>query len=107
MWKSDNELFALMKTRLFTAVVGDILDTLGYMHQFVSPAIKPLDVNTVVAGRAMPVLESDVYETKSTSGKTAIGEKPFGIMFEGWMPSKRTMFTSLRAALCAMPCGAG
>ncbi|HAI1574915.1 TPA: RraA family protein, partial [Escherichia coli O25b:H4-ST131] len=29
MWKSDNELFALMKTRLFTAVVGDILDTLG------------------------------------------------------------------------------
>lgn len=53
MWKSDNELFALMKTRLFTAVVGDILDTLGYMHQFVSPAIKPLDVNTVVAGRAM------------------------------------------------------
>ncbi|MBA1728504.1 RraA family protein, partial [Escherichia coli] len=25
MWKSDNELFALMKTRLFTAVVGDIL----------------------------------------------------------------------------------
>lgn len=50
MWKSDNELFALMKTWLFTAVVGDILDTLGYMHQFVSPAIKPLDVNTVVAG---------------------------------------------------------
>lgn len=29
MWKSDNELFALMKTRLFTAVVGDILDTLA------------------------------------------------------------------------------
>ncbi|MEN1695620.1 hypothetical protein AAIH60_35210, partial [Pseudomonas aeruginosa] len=51
MWKSDHELFALMKTRLFTAVVGDILDTLGYMHQFVSPAIKPLDVNTVVACR--------------------------------------------------------
>lgn len=107
MWKSDNELFALMKTRLFTAVVGDILDTLGYMHQFVSPAIKPLDVNTVVAGRAMPVLESDVYETKSTSGKTAIGEKPFGIMFEALDALKETMFTSLRAALCAMPCGAG
>lgn len=35
-----------MKTRLFTAVVGDILDTLGYMHQFVSPAIKPLDVKS-------------------------------------------------------------
>ncbi|MGT8960663.1 hypothetical protein ACVV4I_24830 [Escherichia coli] len=96
-----------MKTRLFTAVVGDILDTLGYMHQFVSPAIKPLDVNTVVAGRAMPVLESDVYETKSTSGKTAIGENRLASCLKRWMPSKRTMFTSLRAALCAMPCGAG
>ena len=104
MWKSDNELFALMKTRLFTAVVGDILDTLGYMHQFVSPAIKPLDVNTVVAGRAMPVLESDVYETKSTSGKTAIGEKPFGIMFEALDALKEndvyiTTGSSLRYAL--------
>jgi len=97
MWKSDNELFALMKTRLFTAVVGDILDTLGYMHQFVSPAIKPLDVNTVVAGRAMPVLES-------TSGKTAIGEKPFGIMFEALDALKEndvyiTTGSSLRYAL--------
>ncbi|MDO1915733.1 RraA family protein, partial [Escherichia coli] len=81
-----------------------ILDTLGYMHQFVSPAIKPLDVNTVVAGRAMPVLESDVYETHSTSGKTAIGEKPFGIMFEALDALKEndvyiTTGSSLRYAL--------
>ncbi|WP_213992739.1 RraA family protein [Sodalis sp. dw_96] len=82
MWKNDKELFQLMRTRLFTAVVGDILDTLGYLHQFVSPAIKPLHPDMVVAGRAMPVLEADVYEQRSTSGRTAIGEKPFGIMFE-------------------------
>ena len=82
MWKDDKELFVLMRTRLFTAVVGDILDTLGYLHQFVAPSIKPLHPDMVVAGRAMPVLEADVYEQQSTSGRSAIGEKPFGIMFE-------------------------
>ncbi|WP_058911312.1 RraA family protein [Entomohabitans teleogrylli] len=82
MWANDRELFVLMRTRLFTAVVGDILDTMGYLHQFVSPAIKPLAPDMVLAGRAMPVLEADVYECESSSGYSAIGKKPFGIMFE-------------------------
>jgi 4-hydroxy-4-methyl-2-oxoglutarate aldolase len=37
MWKNDDELFALMRERLFPAVVGDILDTLGFLKQFLSP----------------------------------------------------------------------
>lgn len=82
MWKNDKELFGLMRGTLFTAVVGDIMDTLGYLHQFVSPAIKPLRPDMVVAGRAMPVLEADVYEMRSSSGRTSVGEQPFGIMFE-------------------------
>lgn len=82
MWKNDKELFQLMRTQLFTAVVGDILDTKGYLHQFVSPSIKPLHSSMVIAGRAMPVLEADVYELHSSSGNTEIGKKPFGIMFE-------------------------
>lgn len=82
MWNNDSELFHLMRSKLFTAVVGDILDTLGYLHQFVAPQIKPLHVDMVVAGRAMPVLEADVYEMSSTSGRSEIGTKPFGIMFE-------------------------
>ena len=28
-WTTDSELFALMKEKLFTALVGDILDTRG------------------------------------------------------------------------------
>ncbi|MDS1615436.1 RraA family protein [Escherichia coli] len=82
MWNNDKELFQLMRTQLFTAVVGDILDTKGYLHQFVSPSMKPLHSSMVLAGRAMPVLEADVYELHSSSGNTAIGKKPFGIMFE-------------------------
>ena len=33
-WSSDRELFALMKEKLYTPVVGDILDAMGYYHQF-------------------------------------------------------------------------
>ncbi len=36
----------------------------------------------VVAGRAMPVLEADVYELKSSSGHNEITQQPFGLMFE-------------------------
>jgi hypothetical protein len=39
MWNSDDELFALMRTRLFPAVVGDILDTMGLLRQFLSASV--------------------------------------------------------------------
>ena len=29
-WNDDKELFKLMKEKLYTPVVGDILDTMGY-----------------------------------------------------------------------------
>ncbi|MFP2306594.1 RraA family protein [Citrobacter braakii] len=82
MWENDKELFHLMRTNLFPAAVGDILDTLGYLHQFIAPVVKPIRSNMVVVGRAMPVLEADVFELHSSSNKSDIGEKPFGIMFE-------------------------
>ncbi|MGA2598858.1 MAG: RraA family protein [Bryobacteraceae bacterium] len=75
MWTSDAELFALMRERLFTAVVGDILDELGLLHQFLPPAMRPLDENMIVAGRAMPVLEADLPEGRSPA-------KPFGLLME-------------------------
>jgi len=61
MWKSDKELFELAKKELFTALVGDILDKLGHFHQFLSPDIKPINKNMVLIGRAMPVLEANVF----------------------------------------------
>jgi 4-hydroxy-4-methyl-2-oxoglutarate aldolase len=30
-WNDDKELFKLMKEKLYTPVVGDILDTMGYV----------------------------------------------------------------------------
>lgn len=78
----DAALFATMRTKLFSAVIGDILDVLGFRHQFLPPDIKPLDPQMVIAGRAMPVLESDCFGAVSETSNSAIGKKPFGLMFE-------------------------
>ncbi|MFT4173708.1 MAG: RraA family protein [Rhodocyclaceae bacterium] len=80
MWKDDQELFALMRKRLFTAVVGDILDSMGLLHQFLRPHIKPLRNDMVVAGRAMPVLEADYFAMREEHGRVALSAQPFGIM---------------------------
>lgn len=60
-WNNDAELFALVIDRLYTPVVGDILDQLGCYHQFLPPAIRPISGTTHVIGRAMPVIMADVY----------------------------------------------
>ncbi|RLD73199.1 MAG: RraA family protein, partial [Bacteroidetes bacterium] len=67
---------------LFVALVGDVLDKLGFQHQFLPPTIKPLQNDFVLIGRAMTVLEADVFEEEATSSKNPIMQKPFGIMFE-------------------------
>ena len=81
-WKDDAELFTLMRTHLFTAVVGDIMDKLGFLHQFLPPRIQPLREDMVVLGRAMPVLEADVFAEKYTSEHNPVMQKPFGLMME-------------------------
>lgn len=75
----DAELFALIRERLFTAVIGDVMDAAGLTRQFLPPSIRPMVQDTVVVGRAMPVLEADCSgETLGHSGKAAA----FGLMFE-------------------------
>lgn len=73
LWKNDQEMFALMREKLYTPVVGDILDTLGYYHQFLPPNIRPLREDMKLAGRAMTVLMIDVF---------AEPKKPFGLLTE-------------------------
>jgi 4-hydroxy-4-methyl-2-oxoglutarate aldolase len=81
MFQDDAELFAAMRNRLFTAVVGDILDTMGLQHQFLPPKIRAMRDDMVAIGRAMPVLEADFFATPGASGHSEIGAKPFGLMF--------------------------
>lgn len=72
-WKSDPELFALCTAELYTPVVGDILDQLGHVHQFLPQPVQPMREEMKLAGRAMPVVMVDV------SGRQ---ERPFGRLTE-------------------------
>lgn len=72
-WKSEIELFALCTRELYTPVVGDILDDLGFTQQFLPQPIQPMREEMKIAGRAMPVLMIDVF------GKQ---KKPFGLLTE-------------------------
>lgn len=83
-WRSDEDLFAMVRAELFTAVVGDVMDTMGLLHQFLPPTIAALGDAMVVIGRAMPVLEADVFDTRLSSdahGSDAPVAQPFGLMF--------------------------
>ena len=83
MSTTDTELFALMREKkLFPAVIGDILDTMGLMNQFLSPQIKALRPDMVVLGRAMPVVEANAFAATQAQGQTPLSRKPFGLLFE-------------------------
>jgi regulator of RNase E activity RraA len=70
-WKSDAELFTLCTRELYMPVVGDILDDLGFTHQFLPQPIQPLREEMKLAGRAMPVVMIDVFGRQ---------KKPFGLL---------------------------
>lgn len=81
IWTNDDELFRLVKNELYTAVVSDIMDKMGYTHQFLAPEIQPIRDDMFVIGRAMTVLEADCFEELS-QGANPILSKPFGLMLE-------------------------
>ena len=81
-WKDDADLFAQTRRELFTAVVGDVMDKLGFRHQFMPPAIQPLVRNMVTNGRAMTVLEADYFEEAAVANHNPLSGRPFGLMLD-------------------------
>ncbi len=69
----DRERFDLIRSTLYTPVIGDILDTLGFYHQFLPQAVQPLLPEMRIVGRALPVQIADAW------GKQ---QSPFGRMTE-------------------------
>ncbi len=80
LWQTDDELFSIVKTELYTAVVGDIMDKMGLLHQFLAPQIQPLRKDMFVVGRAMTVLEADVVS--DSSSRNPVLNRSFGLMLE-------------------------
>lgn len=69
----DSARFELVTSTLYTPVIGDILDTLGFQHQFLPAAVTPIVPTMTLVGRAMPVLIADVF---------GVQQKPFGKLTE-------------------------
>lgn len=72
-WTTDKELRHIFINELYTPVVGDILDSLGFYHQFLPQEIQPATLDMKIIGRAMPVNMIDVYGEQ---------DKPFGLLTE-------------------------
>jgi regulator of RNase E activity RraA len=81
-YNNFDEMKTLVLNELYTALVGDVLDRMKLFHQFLPASIKPLDPKMTVFGKAMPVLEADVFGEELEVSANPFINKPFGIMFE-------------------------
>ena len=58
----SKDVIGTARHQLYTAVISDVLDSLGNMHHAMTPAIRPLDDALVLFGRARTGLYMSVYE---------------------------------------------
>jgi regulator of RNase E activity RraA len=80
---TDDEIFTRIRERLFTAVLGDVMDAAGLTRQFLPPEIRALRGDTMLVGRAMPVVEADLASVAAGKGDD------FGLMFRALDDLKR------------------
>jgi regulator of RNase E activity RraA len=59
---ADAEIRTTVLDKLYTPVIGDVLDALGRRHQFLPPEIRGIARSMKLVGRAYPVLLMDVFE---------------------------------------------
>jgi regulator of RNase E activity RraA len=58
---NDEDRFQTIERHLYSPVIGDILDGLGYWHQFLPQPIRPLTPAMRLIGRALPVQIGDAW----------------------------------------------
>ncbi|KXV05844.1 dimethylmenaquinone methyltransferase [Caballeronia megalochromosomata] len=64
--------FAELKQQLYSAVLSDVMDDLGLMHQAMRPFVRPVDDALVTMGRARTGLFVDTYSVRE-------GENPYAV----------------------------
>lgn len=70
--RSSPGFFAVVARELYTAVLSDVLDELGFRDQALPAAIRPLDDAVTMAGRARTGLYREVYDVRA-------GENPYAL----------------------------
>ena len=92
----ETELFDALKHELYTAVISDVLDGLGYRNQAMDTTLRPVYASAVVVGRAHTVLSTDVYAIPTdpyTAEIAAIDSlQPNDVLVAATNHSQRTCF---------------
>jgi regulator of RNase E activity RraA len=92
--RSEDELLDVLKTKLYTAVVSDVLDRQGLLEQAMAARIRPIQPHMRLVGRAHTVLTADIYErpenpyVKEIAAVDAL--KPGDVMVAATNGSERT-----------------
>ena len=90
----DAKLFAMMKAQLYSAVLSDALDQVGFREQAMRADIRPIYPEAIVVGRAMTMQSIDVYEPEDNDYEHEIAAvdslKPGDIMVASTQQSTRT-----------------
>ncbi len=55
--------FEMMQRELYTGVISDVLDSLGFRNQTMDADVRPVHPDMVIAGRARTILSVDIYHT--------------------------------------------
>jgi 4-hydroxy-4-methyl-2-oxoglutarate aldolase len=98
-----------IRKHLFSAVIGDVLDAMGFHKQFLPKEIQPLRDDMVVVGRAMPVLHENVEaEGADPFGKllVALDDLKPGEVYLAACPSEEYALWGELMSTRAMHCGA-
>jgi len=59
---SEAQLFELLREKLYTSVVSDVLDRQGFLDQAMAARIRPIEPKMRLVGRAHTVLSADIYQ---------------------------------------------
>lgn len=108
--QDDGELCALVQEKLYTSVVADVLDSLGYRSQAFRHDVRPVYPGATVVGRAYTVLNVDIFEVRSDPYREEIAAvdalRPHDVMVVSTGPSVRTCFWGELLATAAAARGA-
>ncbi|NOU97834.1 RraA family protein [Paenibacillus sp. LMG 31456] len=90
---NQNKMFELMRQNLYSAVICDTLDELGYFNQAMREDIRPLELGGIVIGYAKTILAADVYHIHDNPYEKEIAAidsiKPDEVVVAGTNHSKR------------------
>jgi regulator of RNase E activity RraA len=108
--KTDHPYYDWIAARLYTAVLADVMDKLGYRKQIVRPEIRPLYPEAKVVGRAATMLAADAYQIPPEPYKLEMvlldSLKPGEVVVCKWLGTQPSAIWGELLSTCAAARGA-